>query len=70
MTESTAQVVQFTPLETSRSGIDVDGRQEARPEDIALSAYYRSEARGFAAGGEVEGWLEAEREIAAHGADE
>jgi hypothetical protein len=41
---------------------DADMRQQ----DIALSAYYRAEARGLAAGGELGDWLEAEREIAAH----
>jgi hypothetical protein len=30
---------------------------------IALSAYLRSERRGFAAGGEAEDWLAAEKEI-------
>jgi hypothetical protein len=32
---------------------------------VALAAYYRAERRGFAPGGEVEDWLEAEREVAA-----
>jgi hypothetical protein len=30
---------------------------------IAAAAYYRAEARGFAAGHELEDWLAAEREI-------
>ena len=37
------------------------------PEDrwkmIAIAAYHKAEARGFAPGGEVQDWLEAEREI-------
>ena len=33
---------------------------------VELAAYYRAERRGFAPGGEVEDWLEAEREVAAH----
>jgi len=33
---------------------------------VALAAYYRAERRGFAPGGEVEDWIEAEREVAAH----
>lgn len=31
---------------------------------IAEAAYFRSEHRGFAGGGEMDDWLEAEREIA------
>jgi hypothetical protein len=33
------------------------------PEDIAVAAYYRAERRGFAPGGELDDWLEAEREL-------
>ncbi len=62
--------VPFTPIDTSRFGIDADKRRAARPEDIALSADYRSEARGFASGGEVEDGSEAERKIAADAANE
>lgn len=32
-------------------------------EAIAVAAYYRAERRGFAPGGEVDDWLEAEREL-------
>ena len=32
---------------------------------VAQAAYFRAEARGFAAGGELEDWLNAEAEIAA-----
>ena len=39
-----------------------------REEEIAVSAYYRAEARGFAAGGELEDWLKAEQEVAAYDA--
>jgi hypothetical protein len=31
---------------------------------VAIAAYYRAERRGFAPGGEVEDWLDAEREVA------
>ncbi|HSE11654.1 MAG TPA: DUF2934 domain-containing protein [Rudaea sp.] len=31
---------------------------------VAQAAYFRAEKRGFASGGEVDDWLEAEREIA------
>lgn len=40
----------------------VDG--DARRAMIAQGAYFRAEHRGFAAGYELEDWLEAEREIA------
>lgn len=40
--------------------------QEARLHRmIAEAAYYKAQARNFAAGGEVSDWLEAEREIRA-----
>lgn len=32
-------------------------------EAIAVAAYYRAERRGFAPGGELADWLEAEREL-------
>src|SRR3954470_6514526 len=32
---------------------------------VELAAYYRAERRGFAPGGELEDWIEAEREVAA-----
>lgn len=39
----------------------VDG--EARRAMVAEAAYFRAEKRGFADGGELSDWLEAEREI-------
>jgi hypothetical protein len=36
-------------------------------QEIALNAYFRAQARGFAPGGEQQDWIEAEREVnAAH----
>jgi hypothetical protein len=32
---------------------------------VAIAAYYRAERRGFAPGGEVQDWLDAEQEVAA-----
>lgn len=32
-------------------------------ERVATAAYYRAEKRGFSPGGELDDWLEAEREI-------
>ncbi len=34
-----------------------------RKEMITVAAYYKAEKRGFTPGGEVEDWLEAEKEI-------
>jgi Protein of unknown function (DUF2934) len=39
-------------------------------EAIALAAYYRAEQRGFAPGGELGDWLEAERELSQASAPE
>ncbi|MGB7932304.1 MAG: DUF2934 domain-containing protein [Gammaproteobacteria bacterium] len=35
----------------------------ARHDDIATAAYYRAQIRGFSPGGELNDWLEAERQI-------
>jgi len=40
---------------------------KTRQQAIAQAAYYRAQARGFAPGRALDDWLEAEREIAAHG---
>lgn len=37
--------------------------EDERRRMVAEAAYYRAQRRGFAAGGEVEDWLAAEREI-------
>jgi len=36
---------------------------ESREQMIALAAYFRAEKRGFAPGGEVQDWLDAEAEL-------
>jgi hypothetical protein len=43
---------------TRHDDADADRRQR-----IALAAYYRAERRGFAAGRELDDWLEAENEL-------
>ncbi len=45
-----------------RSGINPVSTEE-RERMIAMAAYYRAEHRGFAPGGELEDWCEAEMEI-------
>jgi hypothetical protein len=40
-----------------------DFEPTARASRIAIAAYYRAERRGFAPGGELEDWLDAEREV-------
>ncbi|MGA7964672.1 MAG: DUF2934 domain-containing protein [Gammaproteobacteria bacterium] len=47
---------------TARKTVPSVGAQ-TRHEMIAQAAYFRAERRGFVGGGEVEDWLEAEREI-------
>lgn len=47
-----------------RPSAEFGGAADPRPEDVAIAAYFRAEARGFAPGNEVEDWLAAEREIA------
>lgn len=42
---------------------DEDSPAAARHARIALAAYLRAEARGFAPGGELDDWLQAEREV-------
>ena len=37
--------------------------QEARWRRTAIAAFYRAQARGFLPGGELDDWLEAEREV-------
>jgi hypothetical protein len=36
---------------------------DERLQHIALGAYFRAEARGFAPGGELDDWLAAERDV-------
>lgn len=43
--------------------VSVGVTPEARHAMIAVSAYYRAEARGFIGGCPVQDWLEAEREV-------
>lgn len=61
MTEHTAVLASSPSAKTSWSGIDAYRHRK----EIALAAYYRSKARGFAPGGETGDWMEAEGEIAA-----
>jgi len=57
MTKSTKNKVQGT------ANVDAPVNSAPSHEAIALAAYYRAEQRGFAPGGELEDWLEAEREL-------
>lgn len=50
------------------AAIPQSAKPETREQDIAVSAYYRAQARGFSAGRELEDWLEAEQEVAAYDA--
>jgi hypothetical protein len=46
----------------SQQGSSRDDSEERR-ENIAIAAYYNAERRGFKEGGEMEDWLEAEKQI-------
>jgi hypothetical protein len=52
-----------TPAPPAPENHDAAGQEALRYRRIALGAYYRAEARGFAPGHEVEDWLAAEREL-------
>ncbi len=56
--EKTTSVIPFTEGEAVQylNGLD-------RTADIALSAYYKAEARGYEPGHELQDWLEAEVEV-------
>jgi len=51
------------PVTNTVSHLPSEADREAHRRRIAEAAYYRAERRGFAPGGEVDDWLEAEREI-------
>jgi 3-oxoacyl-ACP reductase-like protein len=55
----------------SRHTADAVARPAAIPLDaserqrlVAMAAYFRAEKRGFIAGGEIDDWLEAEKDVA------
>lgn len=50
------------PTDISSSDLDLQPSDEERISRIAESAYYKSEARGFSPGYELDDWLAAEAE--------
>jgi len=58
---SGAQSNLATAAPASASQVNVSDDERRRM--VAEAAYYRAQQRGFTAGGEVDDWLEAEREI-------
>jgi len=64
VTEQT-QAPESAPADDPQDCPEDDARRQA----VAMSAYYRAEARGFAPGGEEEDWLAAEREVEAAGSN-
>jgi hypothetical protein len=58
---SVAQGNLTTAAPASASQVNVS--EDERRRMVAEAAYYRAQQRGFTAGGEVDDWLEAEREI-------
>ncbi|MGQ0524780.1 MAG: DUF2934 domain-containing protein [Betaproteobacteria bacterium] len=76
---STTRQVRKTPAPGRKAGAKPRGNpvrtrsngetalsDDQRRRMVAEAAYYRALRRGFAAGGEVEDWLAAEREINQH----
>jgi hypothetical protein len=59
--ESAAHDVAITASKLEQR--DIPSFSESREARIAEAAYWRAERRGFAPGGEVEDWLNAEKEI-------
>jgi hypothetical protein len=49
----------------SDDGMAARSDPEAKPshDDVSRAAYFRAEARGFAAGGELDDWLSSETEL-------
>jgi hypothetical protein len=47
----------------SSQASDIRLSDEAKSQMIARAAYFRAEKRGFAPGGELQDWLEAERDV-------
>lgn len=52
------------PVTNTVSHLPSNGDREAHRRRVAEAAYYRAQRRGFTPGGEVDDWLEAEKEIA------
>ena len=51
------------PVTNTVSHLPSSADREARRRRVAEAAYYRAQRRGFAPGGEVDDWLEAEKDI-------
>lgn len=56
-----------TIKDTSLQRREIPSYSDSREARIAEAAYWRAEQRGFAPGGELEDWLEAEREVDSRG---
>lgn len=50
------------PMPVSQEALPPVYSDEARESDIAIAAYYRAQARGFAPGYELQDWLAAEQD--------
>ena len=59
MSKTTSQSINPTKPVTSQR----ETSREERRQVIAVAAYHKAERRGFAPGGELRDWIEAEREI-------
>lgn len=52
------------PIDSAPTGTEgAEKRDDERRDRIAVAAYYNAERRGFQDGGEMDDWLQAEREV-------
>jgi hypothetical protein len=61
--ENRVEIPPKKPSKKQGAPSDAAADSPPSPEDIAVAAYYHAERRGFAPGGELDDWLEAEREL-------
>ncbi len=66
-TRTMTRTIPKSPAKPSRTQVTAESKAPINPEQryrmIAEAAYYRAARRNFAAGNELEDWLEAEAEI-------
>ncbi|HMJ49147.1 MAG TPA: DUF2934 domain-containing protein [Burkholderiales bacterium] len=67
ITQRIKELTKSSQQERGRVNAKISGLTKIAPDErykwIAQAAYFRAEKRGFAPGGELEDWLEAEAEI-------
>lgn len=64
-TTTTARKSRSTATKAVHTSTEPSCSRSDRMEHIAVSAYYKAQARGFTPGRELEDWLQAEAELTA-----